>query len=155
MFPVSPADRIGAGVAADWRELTAAARDGDPGILAMLARLATEQLSAAYCAARADDPGAAALAAQAARTAQAAADPIRIAFWTDLCAPCTGSFRAWQRARNPDDLSHLPPHAVALAHPSGYDPQVRARAWRETVSHQLLLTRALCTAGRHTPEASS
>ena len=120
-----------------------------PGITRMLARLASEQLRAAYAAALAGDPAAKALAGQAARTSLAAVDPWHILGWYDLCQPCTDAFGAWRDAKDPNDLSHLPVAALSLACPSGYDSRVRQAAWRETVSYQLLLTRALCTAGRH------
>jgi hypothetical protein len=121
-----------------------------PGIVRMLWRLAGEQAQAAYEAVRDGAPSAAELTAQAAETYRAAKDPtVQVRGWTELCPPCQATFYAWRGAPNPDDLSHLPPQVVALVSGGVYDQQVRDRTWRDTQSYQQLLTRALCTAGRH------
>jgi hypothetical protein len=75
-------------------------------------------------------------------------------FWDQLCPACAASFKAWQCAPNPGawtrpKVQENPQLLAWLAsmRVTGPSPQ----EWRDTISHQLLLIRKICTR-HHNPE---
>jgi hypothetical protein len=71
-----------------------------------------------------------------------------LVMWHDLCAECAAGFEAWQCAPNPGNWANPKIQAnpqllafLASCRVTGPDPQ----QWRDTISHQLLIIRRICT----------